>query len=123
MLSYLLAFSPKMAHYIPVMAVMTLQPCAPRACIACKSAWTPAPPPESDPAMVHTMGGAGSTADIASIDAVASIAPTAEAELIAIPTALKGDGTVTKPDSSCTQLDRMSTASPRQRSMLPTTCC
>ncbi len=25
--------------------------------MACKSAWMPAPPPESDPAMVYTMGG------------------------------------------------------------------
>lgn len=41
----------------PVIAVMTLQPCTPRLCIACRSACMPAPPPESDPAMVHTMGG------------------------------------------------------------------
>ena len=25
--------------------------------MACKSAWIPAPPPESDPAIVYTMGG------------------------------------------------------------------
>ncbi|MNH08548.1 hypothetical protein D3C79_679670 [compost metagenome] len=39
-----------------VMAEMTEQPCTPRLCMLCKSAWMPAPPPESEPAMVQTMG-------------------------------------------------------------------
>ena len=98
---------------------MTLQPCAPRACMACKSAWMPAPPPESDPAMVHTIGDIGSTADVASIAVVALIVSIATAELIALLPTLIGEGTVTKPDSSCTQLDRTSTASTVLRNMLP----
>lgn len=115
----LMAFSPKTTHYIPVMAVMTLQPCTPRACMACKSAWMPAPPPESDPAMVQTMGGVGSTADVASIAVVASTMSTAAAELIALPPALKVEGTVTKPDSSSTKLDKTSTTRPCQNNILP----
>lgn len=43
-----------------VSAVITEQPCAPSAWKACRSACMPAPPPESDPAMVHTMGPAAS---------------------------------------------------------------
>ena len=119
----LLAFSLKTTHYIPVMAVMTLQPCTPRACMACRSAWMPAPPPESDPAMVHTMGGVGSTADVASVAVVASTVSTAAAELIALPPALNVEGMVTKPDSSSTKLDTTSTANPCQRNMLPTASC
>src|SRR3954453_8365038 len=36
---------------------MTLIPCTPSASIVLRSAWMPAPPPESDPATVSTRGG------------------------------------------------------------------
>src|SRR4029453_1248088 len=39
-----------------VIAVSTLIPCTPLASIVFRSAWIPAPPPESDPAMVSTLG-------------------------------------------------------------------
>src|SRR4051794_16189689 len=36
---------------------MTLMPCTPKACMVFRSAWMPAPPPESEPATVRTRGG------------------------------------------------------------------
>src|SRR5215207_273318 len=44
--------------FCAVIAVSTLIPCTPLASIALRSAWIPAPPPESDPAIVSTLGGA-----------------------------------------------------------------
>ena len=38
-------------------AVMTLIPCTPQASMVLRSAWMPAPPPESDPAIVRTRRG------------------------------------------------------------------
>src|SRR5262245_59329276 len=37
---------------------MTVIPCTPNASMVFRSAWIPAPPPESEPAMVSTRGGA-----------------------------------------------------------------
>jgi hypothetical protein len=39
-----------------VIAVIADIPCTPQAANAFKSAWMPAPPPESEPAMVSTHG-------------------------------------------------------------------
>src|SRR5690349_718198 len=39
------------------MAVMTLQPYTPSAANVLRSAWMPAPPPESEPAMVSALAG------------------------------------------------------------------
>src|SRR4029077_4100199 len=38
---------------------MTVMPCTPSASIVFRSAWMPAPPPESEPAIARTRGGAG----------------------------------------------------------------
>ena len=46
-------------EFCAVTAVTTLIPCTPRACMVLRSAWMPAPPQESDPAMVSTHGGVG----------------------------------------------------------------
>ena len=48
------------SEFWAVTAVSTLMPWAPRASIVLRSAWMPAPPPESDPATVRTRGGIGS---------------------------------------------------------------
>ena len=45
-------------EFCAVTAVTTLMPCTPSASIVFRSAWIPAPPPESDPATVSTLGGA-----------------------------------------------------------------
>ena len=49
------------SEFCAVTAVSTLIPCTPRASIVLRSAWMPAPPPESEPAMVSTraVGSAG----------------------------------------------------------------
>ncbi len=44
--------------FCAVTAVTALIPCTPRASIVLRSACTPAPPPESEPATVSTRGGA-----------------------------------------------------------------
>jgi hypothetical protein len=41
-------------EFCAVTAVMTLMPCTPWASMVLRSAWIPAPPPESEPAMVST---------------------------------------------------------------------
>ena len=40
-----------------VMAVIAVMPCTPQAANAFRSAWMPAPPPESEPAIDSTQGG------------------------------------------------------------------
>ena len=50
---------------------MAEQPWHPMACMALRSAWIPAPPPESDPAMVYTMGGGIDNDDDDEVDIVA----------------------------------------------------
>ena len=44
-------------EFCAVTAVTTLIPCTPSASIVFRSAWMPAPPPESEPATVSTRGG------------------------------------------------------------------
>src|SRR3954454_13074031 len=46
-------------EFCAVTAATTCMPCTPSASIVLRSAWMPAPPPESDPATVSTRGGAG----------------------------------------------------------------
>ena len=45
------------SEFCAVTAVSTLMPCTPSASIVLRSAWTPAPPPESEPATVSTRAG------------------------------------------------------------------
>ena len=42
--------------FCAVMAVMAQVPCTPQRAKAFRSAWMPAPPPESEPAMVSAVG-------------------------------------------------------------------
>ncbi len=48
-------------EFCAVTAVTTLMPCTPSASMVLRSAWMPAPPPESDPATVRHRGGAAPT--------------------------------------------------------------
>ena len=45
------------SEFCAVTAQITLMPCTPSASIVFRSAWIPAPPPESDPAIASTRGG------------------------------------------------------------------
>ena len=44
--------------FCAVIAVIAVIPCTPQAANALRSAWIPAPPPESEPAMERTRGSA-----------------------------------------------------------------
>ena len=68
------------SEFCAVTAVSTLMPCTPSASIVFRSAWMPAPPPESEPATVSTRGGAAHAATVPRLaPSLAEVVPAARA--------------------------------------------